>query len=103
MWWLGCVEDALRLDAAACDAFVVESRPADAAGVAFRLGVFHIGRGDKPQGMGWLSRSKHLLEGVPECRVHGLLLLLTGVEANIVADLPPRWMQPGRSVTSAVG
>ena len=42
VWWLGRVEDALRLDAAACDALVAESRPADAAGVAFRLGVFHV-------------------------------------------------------------
>jgi hypothetical protein len=39
VWWLGRVEDALRLDAAACDALVAVSRPADAAGVAFRLGV----------------------------------------------------------------
>src|SRR5829696_3054339 len=47
VWWLGRVEDALRLDAAACDAFVAESRPADAAGAAFRLGVFHVSRGDE--------------------------------------------------------
>jgi hypothetical protein len=85
VWWLGRVEDALRLDAAACDALVAESRPADAAGVAFRLGVLHVSRGDAPQGVGWLSRSRHLLEGVRECRVHGLLLALTGVDANLVA------------------
>ena len=87
VWWLGRVEDALRLLAAACDALVAASRPADAAGVAFRLGVFHVSRGDEPQGMGWLSRSKRLLEGVPECRVHGLLAL-TGVDASLVAGQP---------------
>jgi hypothetical protein len=54
------------------DALVAEPRPGDAAGVAFRLGAFHVSRGDEPQGMGWLSRSRHLLEGVRECRVHGL-------------------------------
>ena len=98
VWWLGRVEDALRLDAAACDALVAESRPADAAGVAFRLGVFHVGRGDEPQGMGWISRSKHLLEGVPECRVHGLLLLLTGVEANLVAGQPAAAVDAARQI-----
>jgi tetratricopeptide (TPR) repeat protein len=87
VWWLGRVEDALRLHAAACDALIAESRPADAAGVAFRLGVFHLSRGDEPQGMGWLSRCKRLLEGVPECRVHGLLAL-TGLDANLVAGQP---------------
>ena len=39
--------------------------------------------------MGWLSRSGHLLEGVPECRVHGLLALLTGVEAKRFAAGQP--------------
>src|SRR5215203_243450 len=33
VWWLGRAEDARRLYAAACDALVAESRPADAAGV----------------------------------------------------------------------
>ena len=98
VWWLGRVEDALRLDAAACDALVAESRPADAAGVAFRLGVFHVSRGDEPQGMGWLSRSKHLLEGVRECRVHGLLLALTGVDANLVAGQPAAAMDAARQI-----
>jgi hypothetical protein len=32
VWWLGRVEDALRLNASACDALVAESRRADAAG-----------------------------------------------------------------------
>ena len=98
VWWLGRVEDALRLDAAACDALVAEARPADAAGVAFRLGVFHLGRGDEPQGTGWLSRSKHLLEGISECRVHGFLLLLTGVEANLVAGHPAAAADAARQI-----
>ena len=97
VWWLGRVEDALRLLAAACDALVAESRPADAAGVAFRLGVFHVSRGDELQGAGWLSRSKHLLEGVPECRVHGLLAL-TGVEANLAAGQPAAAVDAARQI-----
>ena len=97
VWWLGRVEDALRLHAAACEALVTESRPADAAGVAFRLGVFHVSRGDEPQGTGWLSRSKHLLDGVPECRVHGLLAL-TGVDANLLAGQPAAAVDAARQI-----
>ena len=97
VWWLGRVEDALRLQTAACDALVAESRPADAAGVAFRLGVFHVSRGDELQGTGWLSRSKHLLEDVPECRVHGLLAL-TGVEANLAAGQPAAAVDAARQI-----
>ena len=88
----------LRLDAAACDALVAESRPADAAGVAFRLGVFHVSRGDEPQGIGWLSRSRHLLEGVRECRVHGLLLAVTGVDANLMAGQAAAAMDAARQI-----
>jgi DNA-binding NarL/FixJ family response regulator len=98
VWWLGRVDDALRLAAEACDAFVVESRSADAAGVAFRLGVFHLGRGDEPQGKGWLSRSQHLLDGVGQCRVHGLLLLLTGVEANLGVGQPAAAVDAARQI-----
>ena len=88
VWWLGRIEDCLRLNVAACDAFVSDSRPVDAAAVAFRIGVFHVARGDQPQGTGWLSRSGRLLEGVPECRVHGHLLSLTGMDANLMAGKP---------------
>ena len=98
VWWLGRVEDALRLDAAACEALVSESRPVDAAGVAFRLGVFHVSRGDEPQGSGWFGRSTRLLEGAEECRVHGLLLLLTGVEANLVSGQPAAAVEAARQI-----
>ena len=98
VWWLGRVEDALRLHAAACDALEAESRRADAAGVAFRLGVFNVARGDDPQGTGWFSRCRHLLEGVPECRAHGLLLLVTGVEASLVAGHHAAAVEPAQQV-----
>ena len=48
--------------------------------------------------MGWLSRSRHLLEGVRECRVHGLLLALTGVDANLVAGQPAAAMDAARQI-----
>src|ERR671919_2343984 len=85
VWWLGRIEDNLRLGAAACDAFLAGSRPVEAAGSALVLGVFHLARGDEPQGMGWIGRAGRLLEGIPESPVHGLLLHLTGVEPSLQA------------------
>ena len=88
VWWLGRVEDNLRLNAAACDAFLADARPVQAAWAALMLGIFHLARGDEPQGMGWIGRTGRLLEGIPECPVHGYLLLLTGVEANLQTAQP---------------
>ena len=71
VWWLGRIEDNLRLGAAACDAFLAESRPAEAARTAMVLGIFHMARGDEPQAVGWLGRAGRLAEGIPESPVHG--------------------------------
>jgi hypothetical protein len=48
VWWLGRIEDNLRLNAAACDAFLSESRPAEAAWVAMALGIVHVSAGQEP-------------------------------------------------------
>jgi DNA-binding NarL/FixJ family response regulator len=88
VWWLGRIEDNLRLNAAACDAFLADSRPAEAAWAAMALGIFHLSRGDQPQGMGWMSRAGRLLEGSPESPVHGYLLHLTEVEPSLLAGQP---------------
>ncbi|WP_077488146.1 LuxR C-terminal-related transcriptional regulator [Sinomonas mesophila] len=98
LWWLGRIEDNLRLSAAACDAFLAESRPAEAAGAALVLGIFHLGRGDEPQGTGWIGRARHLLEGVPESPVHGLLLLLTRMEPSLQAGEPAAAVEAARRV-----
>jgi len=87
-WWLGRIEDNLRLNAAACDAFLADSRPVEAARAAMVLGIFHLARGDEPQGMGWIGRAGRLLEGIPECPVHGYLLHITEVEASLLAGQP---------------
>ena len=86
-WWLGRIEDNLRLGAAACEAFLADSRPVEAAWAAMVLGIFHLSRGDEPQGMGWSGRARRLLEGIPECPVHGYLHL-TEVEAGLQAGQP---------------
>jgi DNA-binding NarL/FixJ family response regulator len=88
VWWLGRIEDNLRLSAAACDAFLADSRPVEAAWAAIVLGIFYLSRGDEPQGMGWIGRAGRLLEGIPECPVHGYLLLMTEVEASLQAGQP---------------
>ena len=97
-WWLGRIDDNLRLSAAACDAFLADSRPVEAAWAAMVLGIFHLGRGDEPQGMGWIGRAARLLEGIPECPVHGYLLLLSGVEASLQAGQPAAAVDAARRI-----
>lgn len=98
VWWLGRIDDSLRLSAAACDAFLAGSRPVEAAASALTLGVLHLARGDETQGVGWIGRAGHLLEGVPECPVHGLLLHLTGVEPSLRAGQPAAALDAARRV-----
>jgi len=88
VWWLGRVEDNLRLNAAACDAFLADARPVDAAWAALILGIFYLARGDEPRALGWLARARRHLDGIPESPVHGYLLLLAEVEANLQAGRP---------------
>ncbi len=88
LWWLGRAEDNLRVEAAAYEAFLADSRPAEAGWAAMLLGVFYMGRGDVPQAMGWIGRAGRLLEGVPECPAHGLLIQVTEVEPSLQAGQP---------------
>ena len=88
LWWLGRVEDNLRVEAATYEAFLADSRPAEAGWAAMLLGVFHLGRGDVPQAMGWIGRAGRLLEGTPECPAHGLLIQVTEVEPSLQAGQP---------------
>jgi DNA-binding NarL/FixJ family response regulator len=88
VWWLGRIEDNLRLMAAACDAFLTESQPVEAARSAMLLAISHLARGDEPQGMGWIGRAGRLLKGIPECAVHGYLLHITEVEPSLLAGQP---------------
>jgi hypothetical protein len=98
VWWLGRIEDNLRLGAAAYDAFLAESRPAEAAGTAIVLGIFYMGRGDEPQALGWLGRAGRLAEGIPESPVHGYLLSFTAVEASLMAGQPAAAVDAARRV-----
>jgi DNA-binding NarL/FixJ family response regulator len=96
VWWVGRVDDKLRLGAAACDAFEAEGRPAEAARTAFSLGVFHLARGEEEQSRGWLGRAGRLVAGLPEGPVHGHLMLFTEVEGNLRAGRPAAALEAAR-------
>jgi DNA-binding NarL/FixJ family response regulator len=94
-WWLGVAED-FHVQAAAYEAFLADDRTAEAGWTAILLGLFHIGRGDVPQGMGWIGRAKRLLDGAPECPAHGLLIQVTEVEPSLHAGLPAAAVEAAR-------
>jgi DNA-binding NarL/FixJ family response regulator len=98
VWWLGRIEDNLRLGAAAYDAFLAESRLDEAARTATVLGIFHTARGDEPQAVGWLGRAGRLARGLPEGPVHGYLLSFTAVEASLMAGQPAAAVDAARRV-----
>ena len=98
VWWLGRIEDNLRLSAAAYNAFLADSRPADAALTATVLGIFHTARGDEPQAVGWLGRAGRLAEDVPECTAQGYLMNFTVVEASLMAGQPAAAVDGARRV-----
>lgn len=98
VWWLGRIEDNLRLNAAACHAFQAESRPAEAALAALQLGLFHLARGDEPQSMGWIGRAGRLAEGIPERPVHGYLRWFTEVELGLLTGQPAAVVDAARRV-----
>ncbi|MFI7672775.1 LuxR C-terminal-related transcriptional regulator [Actinophytocola sp. NPDC049390] len=98
VWWLGRVEDTMRLQAGACEAFLADSRPADAAWAAVLMGLSLLGRGDEPQGIGWISKAGRLLVGAPECRAHGYLLHLTELEPSLQAGRPAQAVAAARRI-----
>lgn len=83
MWYLGRIDDVLRLGAAAYDAFIADSRPAEAAKSAMYLGIFHLGRGDEQQSTGWFGRAQRLADETPECELHGYLAFIE-VDFNLM-------------------
>lgn len=87
-FWLGHMDDTLRLGAAAYDAFVAASRPTDASLAGILLGIFHMSRGDEPQATGWIGRAARLVRDLPECEAHGYLMFLTEVQANLQIGRP---------------
>ena len=98
VWWLGRIEDALRLGAVAYDAFLAESRPVEAAMSATNLALFHLARGDEQQSTGWLGRAGRLAEEIPECALHGYVVYVTEVELGLFAGKPAAAFDAARRV-----
>ena len=98
VWWLGRIEDNLRLGAAACRAFQADSRPTEAAVAALQLGLFHLARGDEPQGMGWIGHAGRLAEAIPEGPVHGYLQWFSEVELGLLTGRPAAALDAARRV-----
>jgi DNA-binding NarL/FixJ family response regulator len=98
VWWVGRSDDALRVGAAAYDALAADSRPAQAAKIAYWLTLLYASRGDEPQAYGWAGRAGRVLEGVPENPGHGYLLLLTEVQLNLQTGEPSAAVDAARRV-----
>ena len=98
VWWLGRIEDNLRLGAASYGAFLAESRSAEAALTATVLGIFHMARGDEPQAAGWLGRAGRLADDIPESAAYGYLVNFTVVEASLMAGESAAALDAARGV-----
>ncbi|PYP35919.1 MAG: hypothetical protein DMD46_11135 [Gemmatimonadetes bacterium] len=80
-WWIGRVDDSIAAHERAYAAYIDQGTPRRAAIVAVRLAEDFINRQAKSIGNGWLKRAERLLQDVPECLEHGVLLRLHAVLA----------------------
>jgi tetratricopeptide (TPR) repeat protein len=75
-WWTGRIDDCIAAHERAYAAYMDQGIPRRAAMVAARLAEDFFNRQAKSLGNGWLKRAERLLEDVPECVEHGVLLRL---------------------------
>jgi len=80
-WWIGRVDDSIAAHERAYAAYMDQGTPRRAAIVAVRLAEDFFNRQAKSIGNGWLKRAERLLQDVPECLEHGVLLRLHAVLA----------------------
>jgi ATP/maltotriose-dependent transcriptional regulator MalT len=86
-WWLGDLEEALRLQRQVHQAYLDGDDVGTAALVAIDIGYTLSLRGEHAQGSGWVGRAGRLLEDQPECAEHGYLLYLEFEAAFDASDL----------------
>jgi ATP/maltotriose-dependent transcriptional regulator MalT len=72
-WWLGLLPECLRLTELAHRDFLTTGHVDRAATQALDMGGLLAMRGELPLAMGWLSRARRLLEGLPIGPAHGTL------------------------------
>jgi tRNA A-37 threonylcarbamoyl transferase component Bud32/tetratricopeptide (TPR) repeat protein len=75
-WWIGRIDDCIAARERAYAAYMDRRDPASAAVVAACLAEDFFRRQAKSLGNGWLKRAERLLQDLPECRAHGVLLRL---------------------------
>ena len=80
-WWIGRVDDSIAAHEQAYAAYMDQGTPRRAAIVAVRLAEDFINRQAKSIGNGWLKRAERLLQDVPECLEHAVLMRLHAVLA----------------------
>ncbi|WP_281272193.1 LuxR family transcriptional regulator [Nocardioides marmorisolisilvae] len=96
-WWLGNMEEAIRLYADAYRLHVDAGDLESAARTAVLLSIHCRLVGESAQSAGWDSRAQRVLEDLPECAAHGYPLYLgtaglTGSDLD-AADASARRMQ----------
>lgn len=75
-WWLGLIRESLDACEASHERFLTEGRLDRAAVLALETGFNWLLRGEPEIGMGWISRARRLLEGLPPGVGHGFLLYM---------------------------
>ena len=75
-WWTGRIDECIAAHERAYTAYMDQGAPRRAAMVAVRLAEDFFNRQATSLGNGWLKRAERLLQDVPECIEHGVLLRL---------------------------
>ncbi len=87
-WWIGRIDGCIAARERAYTAYIDQGNPRRAAVVAVRLAEDFFRRQAKSVGNGWLKRAERLLQDLPECPEHAVLLRAHAVlafegEANL--------------------
>lgn len=82
-WWLGLNPESLAAAEECCEKFLAAGDTERAAMQALQCGFLWFLRGEPDVGSGWVGRGRRLLDGLPDCLGHGLLLWM---DANGLAE-----------------
>jgi tetratricopeptide (TPR) repeat protein len=82
-WWLGHIDETLRLGQQAYHRYLADGQRRQAAMAAGEVGYTHFLRGDGVLGETWLGRASSLLATDAECVEHGYIRYFTEAEAGL--------------------
>jgi len=83
LWWLGRMDEAVRVGAEAYRALLDEGRTLEAGRMALDIAVVHLLREDEPLASGWLEKVGRLVEDDPDSPLVGYFCLLVEVEGRL--------------------